>query len=172
MAEELRAEDDEGPLEDIPLELIGLLPDPNDMSAKEYLYAMGEFCVHIHNTLPPAEISKIVPFFCSPRLHVKAGDPEHYMLASSRSEYLSNIKNFRKANPEYKNSNTNLTVEVDEQQGEAILIATVETQGLFESSEKLVRQSVLRGHWRRTKSGRWYGCTIEILRGPGFDPMF
>lgn len=154
------------------LNLLSLLPDPKDMPVADYLRAMGVFCVQIHNILHPVEISQLAPIFCSPRFHVKAGDPEHYMLATSLPEYLSNVTFFRRTNPHYWTNATNLTVDVDEDLGEAVLVATMETHGLLGVRDNLVQQSLYMGHWRRLRNGRWCAWKLEIIRGPGSEPTF
>lgn len=152
--------------------LLSLLPDPKDMPVTDYLRAMGVLCVQIHNTLHPEEISQLAPIFCSPRFHVKAGDPEHSMLATSLHEYLANVRSFRRTNPHYWTNATNLTVDVDEDLGEAVLVATMETRGLLGLSDNLVQQSLYMGHWRRMMNGRWRAWKLEIIRGPGSEPTF
>ncbi|KAK4495893.1 hypothetical protein PRZ48_013161 [Zasmidium cellare] len=167
-------EDIEEPIDDKPsLELLSLLPDPDAMPVKDYLRAMGIFCIQMHNHLHPDEIAQIIPTFCSQKFHCQALHPEHAsMRATSLKEYLSNVKYFRKKHPNYHVAAKNLTVHLDEELGEATLIATMETHGLL-GADDLVRQSVYMGHWRRRKeTGQWYAQKLEIIRGPGSEPTF
>ncbi|KAF2165704.1 hypothetical protein M409DRAFT_23994 [Zasmidium cellare ATCC 36951] len=171
--EDIDPEETEESIEDPPsLELLNLLPNPDEMPLEDYLKAMGVFCIQMHNHLHPVEIAKLAPLFVSSKFHVKAS-PEIYMIATSLKEYLSNVKYFRKTNPHYHVVSKNLSVDLNEELGEATLIATMETHGLLGASDNLVRQSVYMGHWRRRKhTGRWYAQRLEIIRGPGSEPTF